>query len=355
MHLIAGLLGFVLLMAAVWDAFQTVVVARHAVKLPAMTRLFYTLTWTPLAASSRLISSDRRRASYLGFYGPLSLLVLLTLWAVSIIAGFALLQWSVGHQSSSSPSSLLDDVYFSAGTFFTLGSGQPQNPAAKYLMVLEAGFGFTFLGLVIGYLPVLYQSFSSRELRILLLDARAGSPPSAVEYIRRCGDHPTKLEQRLAEWEEWALDLLQSHLSYPMLAYYRSQHTNQSWLAALTTVVDVCALAMLGGEDELKRQARLTFAAGCHALVHTASLFRARPRPPSARLDATSFSRLRASLASAPTPLDGGRIDEAELAALRAMYESHASALSAYFRMALPEWIPSDTVADNWQVRSWQR
>ena len=112
MHLIAGLLGLVLLTAAVWDAFQTVVVARHAVKLPAITRLFYALTWVPLAASSRLISSDRRRASYLGFYGPLSLLLLLALWAVGIIAGFALLQWSLGHQSGGGPSSLLDDVYF---------------------------------------------------------------------------------------------------------------------------------------------------------------------------------------------------------------------------------------------------
>jgi len=122
-------------------------------------------------------------------------------------------------------------------------------------MVIEAGFGFTFLGLVIGYLPVLYQSYSNRELRILLLDARAGSPPSAAELLVRLGSNPEKLEERLAQWEEWALDLLQCHLSYPMLAYYRSQHANQSWLGALTAVVDVSALVMLGSRDDLKRQA----------------------------------------------------------------------------------------------------
>jgi hypothetical protein len=78
-------------------------------------------------------------------------------------------------------------------------------------------------------------------LRILLLDARAGSPPSTAELLLRRGSDPEKLEQRLADWEEWALDLLQTHLSYPMLAYYRSLHANQSWLAALTVVADVSA------------------------------------------------------------------------------------------------------------------
>jgi hypothetical protein len=354
MHLIAGLLGLALLAAAVSDAFQTVLVARHAHKLPTITRIVYALTWTPLAASSRLISSERRRANYLGIYGPFSLLLLLGLWAVGVIAAFALLQWSVGLERSGSPAALVDDVYFSAGTFFTLGSREPDNLASKYLMVLEAGFGFTFLGLVIGYLPVLYQSFSNRELRILLLDAWAGSPPSAVEFALRQGSNPARLEQRLAEWEEWALDLLQSHLSYPMLAYYRSLHANQSWLSALTTVVDVSALAMLGADGELKRQAQFTFAAGCHALLHTASLFRARPQPLGEdRLPSGDFCRLRTRLAGTRTPLDAEHIVEAELAALRAGYEPYANALGSHFRMALPTWISGEGQRDNWQVRSW--
>lgn len=144
-------------------------------------------------------------------------------------------------------------------------------------MVLEAGFGFSFLGLVIGYLPVLYQAVSDRELRISLLDARAGSPPSAIEFLLRRGSDPEKLEQRLADWEEWALDLLQTHLSYPMLAYYRSQHANQSWLGALTVVIDISALVMLGSDNDLKRQAEFTFTAGRHALIHIASVFSTRP------------------------------------------------------------------------------
>lgn len=356
MHIVAAILGIVLLAIAAADAFQTVVVARHAQELPPGTRLFYRLTWPPFAAVAGHIRAERHRDKYLGLYGPLSLLLLLALWATSLIAAFALLQWSLDLGRDGAPISLAHDLYFSVATFFTLGVGEPASAASKYLMVLEAASGFSFLGLVIGYLPVLYQSFASREVRILLLDARAGSPPSAAQFILRRGSDPAKLEQRLAEWEEWALDLLQDHLSYPMLAYYRSQHPNQSWLAALTTVLDVSALATLGGEDDLKRQAQLTFAAGRHALVHTASIFRMRPRHGhSDRLPTEDFCRLCTLIDAGHSPLRSERIVEAELTRLRAMYEPYAVALDDYFLMALPPWIARDDAADNWQVSSWDR
>ncbi|MGA7537738.1 MAG: potassium channel family protein [Steroidobacteraceae bacterium] len=238
-HLIVGLLGVALTVTVLADAFQTVVVARQSRRLPRLTGHFYHFSWLPAAALARLIRSERSRERYIGLYGPLSLLLLMGLCAGGLILAFAALQWSVNTVSPSSEASFLHEMYFSAASFFTLGFEEPRSLAGKYLMVLEAGLGFSFLGLVIGYLPVLYQSFSSRELRILLLDARAGTPPSAVQFILRRGSDPARLEQRLAEWEEWALDLLEGHLSYPMLAFYRSQHMNQSWLAALTTVTDV--------------------------------------------------------------------------------------------------------------------
>ncbi len=355
MHLIAGVLGLALLAAAVSDAFQTVVVARHVRRLPAITRIFYHVTWVPYAAIARLVRSEQRRDKYLGIYGPLSLLLLLSFWVISLIVAFATLQWSIGRGASDAPSSLADDLYFSASSFFTLGTGEPQTLASKYVMVVEAAFGFTFLGLVIGYLPVLYQSFSNRELRILLLDARAGSPPSAVEFILRRGSNPAKLEARLAEWEEWSLDLLQNHLSYPMLAYYRSQHPNQSWLAALTTIIDVSALVMLSANDDLKRQAQFTFAAGRHTLVHSASLFRSPAKlPRESRLSEQQFEHLCAVVVSGRTPLHLDRSMGAELTRIRSTYEPHAYALAAYFRMALPEWMPERATADNWEILSWE-
>jgi hypothetical protein len=354
MRILAGVFGLAFIVAIVADASQTIIVARHAQRIPGLTRLFYRVSWVLFAAVVGRIASEKRRESYLGVFGPVSLLVLLVCWALTLIVAFAMIQWSVDLQLDAARSSFANDIYFSAATFFTLGLQEPRNLLSKYLMVLEAGFGFSFLGLVIGYLPVLYQSFSTRELRILLLDARAGSPPSAAQFLLRRGSNPEKLEQRLADWEEWALDLLHSHLSYPMLAYYRSQHANQSWLAALTTIIDVSALVMLTSEADLKRQAEFTFAAGRHGLVHTASIFGASPSESHEdRLPEDHFRRLCTVLSAGHTPLQLARISGAELQRVRVSYEPYAYALATQFLMDLPPWIPAALTSDNWEIASW--
>src|SRR5439155_1281913 len=154
--------------------------------------------------------------------------------------------------------------------------------------VIEAGVGFGFLALVIGYLPVLYQSFSRREVNITLLDARAGSPPSAEELLRGFGADHEELTVLLAEWERWAAEVLESHLSYPVLSYYRSQHDNQSWLAALTTALDASALVMVGIEGACARQAGLTFAMARHGVVDLPQARAPSPGPSLGARPATS-------------------------------------------------------------------
>src|SRR5262249_34012551 len=141
-------------------------------------------------------------------------------------------------------------LYLSGTTFFTLGYGDvtPVGPFGRVLAVAESGLGFGFMAVIIGYLPVLFQAFSRREVTISLLDARAGSPPSAAQFLLRLArtERVDAVEPFLAEWERWAAELLESQLSFPVLSYYRSQHDNQSWLAALTTVLDTCAFLIAG-------------------------------------------------------------------------------------------------------------
>ena len=136
----------------------------------------------------------------------------------------------------------------SGTNFFTLGLGDvtPTTTSARVLTTVEAGMGFGFLALVIGYLPVLSQAFSRRESAIALLDARAGSPPTAAELLRRRGGRRPSPGRLLNDWERWSAEVLESHISFPVLAFYRSQHDNQSWVAALTTVLDTCALVITG-------------------------------------------------------------------------------------------------------------
>ena len=155
--------------------------------------------------------------------------------------------------------------------------------------------GFGFLAIVISYLPTLYGAFSQRELNISLLDARAGSPPTAAELLRRHAHFANSdvLTQYLRDWEIWSAQLMESHLSYPVLCYFRSQHDNQSWLAAFTTVLDVSALIIAYGTGAAKWQAQLTFAISRHAVVDLAEVLRVRPH--SSRQGPPSAGRRRAS------------------------------------------------------------
>ena len=173
-----------LIFAILLDAFETIVLPRRVVRRIRLARAFYRITWIPSAAIARRIKSKRRRESYLGFFGPLSLIMLLSVWAVGLILGFGALHWSLGSRLNISDAQvdLGSYLYFSGTTFFTLGYGDvtAAGTLARVLAILEAGLGFGFLALIIGYLPVIYQAFSRREASITLLDARAGSPPSAV-------------------------------------------------------------------------------------------------------------------------------------------------------------------------------
>ncbi len=355
MKWLVAALGIVLLVVVLWDAFETVVLPRRVNRRLRLTRLFYRGTWYPFAASARLVRPGNRREAYLSFYGPLSLLFLLALWATGLVTGFGLLQYAVG-----SVAALGGDLYFSGTTFFTLGLGDvaPHGTAARLLTVIESGLGFGFLAIVIGYFPVLYQAFSRREVSISLLDGRAGSPPSAGQLLHRHRGPGglAALERLLSEWERWSAEVLETHLSYPLLAYFRSQHNNQSWLAALTTVLDTSALMMVGVEGDCARQARLTFAMARHAVVDLAQVFRTEPRAPAVdRLPAAVLARLRAELAAAGLPLAEGPAVEDGLAKLREMYEPYVEALSRYLLQPLPAWHHDKPRRDNWQTSAWDR
>src|SRR5437867_11644527 len=298
-----------------------------------------------------------RRETFLSFYGPLSLLVLLAAWAASLVTAFAMVQAGIGTRLNvEGDGAFVDHLYMSGETFFTLGLGDvtPMSRAGRAVMVIEAGVGFGFLALVIGYLPVLYQSFSRRELNITLLDARAGSPPSAEELLRGFGADHEELTELLAEWERWGAEVLESHLSYPVLSYYRSQHDNQSWLTALTTILDASALVIVGIQDSCARQARLTFAMARHAVADLAQVL-GRPPIDSARdrLPASELARLRAGLAAAGVVVDAGAGIDDKLAEMRRMYEPFVTALSEYLLMPLPAWRVGAAAHENWRASPW--
>lgn len=361
MGLSFGIFGVLLITGILWDVFETIVLPRRVTRRIRPTRLFYRFTWKPWRLVAAIIKSKKRRETFLGIYGPLSLLALLIFWALSVIVGFALLHWAIRSHIGSidHASSLFTDLYYSGTTFFTLGLGDvaPIGRSARALTVAEASIGFGMLALVIGYLPVLYQAFSRREVNISMLDARAGTPPTAVELLRRHQDAGAmaNLDEWLRDWEMWAADLMESHLSYPVLCFFRSQHDNQSWLAALSTVLDTCSLVMVGIDGFPKWQAQLTFKMARHALVDISQIFNTSPlEHDGSRMTREHLLELRSQLAAREVLVSVGPEDEKTLEDLRALYEPYTQVLSDYLLMPLPGWLPKARISDNWQTSAWE-
>jgi len=360
--IVAAILGAGLVLWVLWEGFETIVLPRRVTRRFRLTRLFYRRTWIPWANMVGSFVPARLQETWLSVFGPLSLLLLMSIWVFGLITGFALIHWSLGPAllTRAGIAGFFTDLYLSGTTFFTLGLGDvaPQGTLARLLVVVESGMGFGFLALVIGYLPVLNQSFARREETISLLDARAGSPPTASEMLRRHSQDGgmEALRELLHEWERWSSDLLEGHLSYPVLAYFRSQHDNESWLAALTAILDTCALVMAGMEGASERQAELTFAMARHAVVDLSLVFGTEPREPkAARLSPQKLAKLRVLLAKSGLKLQKGKAVDGKLAVLRRLYEPYCHALAAYFRVTIPPWIAAQGWVDNWQKTAWER
>jgi len=358
----ASIAGIVLIFIILMDAFETVVLPRRIRRTFRIASWFYKNTWGFWTRVGLHIKSVNRREGFLAYFGPLSLIVLLFFWAAGLIFGFACMQYGFGEHVSlgSEKITFWKVLYMSGETFFTLGYGDitPTNYAARTLAVMEAGMGFAFLGVVVGYLPVIYNSFNTREIEISLLDARAGSPPSAAEFLGRLGCCPEQsvLDEIFRDWERWCADLLSSHISYPVLIFFRSQHPNQSWLSALTAMLDVTSLIITGVDGIHPEQAKLTFAMARHAVVDLAQVVNAQYSPHDARrLSAEDLSRLRTHLVGQGVNFYDGADAGDRIAALRILYEPYLYSLSRRLLMTLPPWIHSDHKKDNWQGGPWDR
>ena len=366
MHLIALIAGLICCLAVALDAFQTIILPRRPAGRLRITRLFFILTWTPWRALAPRIGNMKAREQAYSVYGPLSLLLLLVVvgaaaaggvCAVLLCDGVAVCgcdaraeaTWlaTLRHRSVCERD---DAVYAGAGR---CGSAAL---AARALIICESGVGLGLVALVIGYVPVLYQAFSRREVSVALLDARAGSPPTSTELLRRHAFEGGEeaLTVLLAEWERWSAEILESHISYPILCYYRSQHDNQSWLSALVAVLDSCALLISIMEGTPARQAQLTFAMARHALIDLGHVFhlegKAKEAEAQDRLPAVEFARLCEVLGDIGMRMCGDPASASRLRAIRVLYEPHAIALSEYLRMPLPTWIPEPTAKDQWRT-----
>jgi hypothetical protein len=355
--------GFLIVIGVLWDTFETIVMPKTVRRKLRLTAFFYRIAWRTWAAMVKHMKDTPRRTAVLGAFGPLSLILLMALWAAFMVFGFGLIHYGLGTLDGTS--NQLDfgaSIYFSGTTFFTVGFGDvtPVHAMGRTLAVIEAGSGFGFLAVIISYFPVLYQAFSKRENLIVLLDSKAGSDPTAGELLRRHAEAGAwdELILLLRDWEVWSAQQLESYLSYPIMAYYRSQHDDQSWLCAMTAIMDTCSIIEGGfdGEQPWERrlvfQARATFAMARHVAVDLAYLLNIPPvKNPHPRAAENEWAQLRVALSQAGMPLDVNC--EKVIEERRALYEPYVVGLARSLFFVLPSWVPIPGALDNWQTTAW--
>ncbi len=355
--------GCLMILGALLDAFETIILPRTVKRAVRVSTVVIWLTQPVFAVIRRMKPSGRRQAILVA-HPSLLLLGLFALWAFMLICGFALVNWGSG-VALTVARSIDAELYYSGVTFFTLGFGDitPTGNLGRSLAVLEAGVGFGFLALIISYVPVMYGAFSRREVTMLLLDSKAGSDPTAAELLRRHAELGCfePLMSLLKDWERFSAELLESYLSYPLLAFYRSQHDNQSWLRSLTAILDGCAVIEAGFasnttfENSLKFQARATFAMARHVVVDLAYVLGKSPiEVPEPRLTSDMLIAIRVEMASLGFPLDESPAAQARLEGAIKMYEPYVASLAHHMIIELPQWLPEPHALDNWQTSAWE-
>ncbi len=352
-----GIVGALLVLAVLTEFFVTFLLPRRVKRDPRLAREIFRAAWRPWRALA-LRLPEALGDTLLGFFGPLWMIANLAIWSLGIVLGFACLFWAHGSALSLHGTDFGDDLYYSAGAFFSASTNlNPSGGFGRLLQIGEAASGFAVLFVAIGYLPALYQAFSRREVAVSQLDPRAGSPPTVGTLLLQAADRGRwdELGRYLAEWETWTAELMETHLAYPVLGYFRSQHLNQNWLASLTAVVDACAFFLAAVVGQPAAEVAPTFAIGRHALADLAHVFRVRlSEPDRERLTREQFDELHGRLLSDGVSLADPDESWNQLSKLRRAYEPYARGLSASLALRLPDWVPAGEVEKNWRLSAWQ-
>jgi hypothetical protein len=340
--------GLLVWLAVIWDGFATIVLPRTVAPMKRFSGRFNRLSWRLWAAVGRRVEPQGLQLSFLAVYGPISVILLLLIWAGLMILAFAMIYHGLGprFQADQGPIGFGALLYMSASTFSTLGLGDvtSTDPIARLFIILEASTGYLFLGLIITYMPVLEQGYGEREVGNMLIHSRAGRPPGAIKLLHRYAS-PERLELlrgNLREGERWMAGILQSHLSHPVLSFYRAQHWGRSWLVSVTILLDCSALLIVSGDGIAAEQARLTYRMGLHLLRDLAgALSLTIGSGASGRLTEADLPALIAALEACAIPWTIGPRQTTQLLRLVSRYEAYLMPLSEWLVIRLPAWVPA--------------
>jgi hypothetical protein len=342
--LLEAAIGVLILAIAFYDVFQSVVLPRPSVgKLRVSPWILRPLwaTWRWLGTRNSRIDL---RENWLGTFGPVGLMALLGFWSLSSILGYALILDSIRDQIEPPLTEFGTSLYFSASTLLPLSYGEilPIGALARIVIVAESATGVALIALVISLLFSLYGSFQRREELVVTLDALAGAPPAGLQILETVANHrmPDQLRATFDDWRGWSAAVLESHLAYPILVYFRSSHDNEAWLNSFGAVMDASTLVLstVVSEDETEGHARLMFKVGNHLVEDLAWYFQFK-NAGIPIVERQEFDDARERLIKAGYHCREGDAAWTEFAALRSMYASTLNELARRLAIQPAKWI----------------
>jgi hypothetical protein len=340
--IIEFLAGLLVVFVILDDVFQSVVVPRPTPGGFRLTRLVIRGSWRAWRAFGLRKNSADLRERMLGTFAPGMLMVQLLIWIAGLILGFGLLLFALRTQLRPPLENLPQALYYAGTSLLTIGYGDivAHSALARLVSIAAAVAGLGLIALAISFIFSLYASFQRREVLVVTLDARAGAPPSGMSMLEAASKLGLKddMARIFVEWEKWAAEVLDSHMAYPLLAYFRSSHDSESWISALGAVLDASTLVLTTVTDIPRGPAQMMYAMGRHAVEDLSRFFRIPPdhQPGVERYE---FDEARERLAAAGYTLLAPDDSWTAFARLRSEYALPLNDMAKWFAAPPTQWI----------------
>jgi hypothetical protein len=344
LHLGEIVVGVALVLVVFYDLFQSVVLPRPAINKLATVRYLLRGIWRGWRWVGDRMSSIPRRERWLATYGPISVLYTFTVWALALVVGYGLIIDGLREQLRPVPDSIGTSLYFSATTLVPLSYGDivPIGVPARLTTIAESTTGIIIAALAITLLFSLYEAFQRREELVVTLDALAGAPPSGVQILETAATHGMREEliKTFDDWKQWAAAVLESHLAYPSLVFFRSSHDNEAWLNSFGAVMDAAVLVMSTVEDKSEGPAKLMYRVGNHLVEDLSWYFRRwAVRDDTPVIERFEFDQAWARLNQAGYHCNAPEEAWTKFAQLRSNYASPINGLARALSIIPADWI----------------
>jgi hypothetical protein len=174
-------------------------------------------------------------------FGPSALMTFPFVWAIGVILGASGVFWALGVEP------YRDALVLSGSSMTTLGFRTTSDLPTLTVSIVEGIVGLGLVALLISFLPTIYGAFSRRETAVAKLHLRAtgldGVASAASLLTRRHQiDSLTEMTPMWGEWEDWFVEVEETHTSFPILVFFRSPVPDRSWIAGAGIALDSASL-----------------------------------------------------------------------------------------------------------------